>query len=90
MTKKFDYSQDLPYNPGFDNIETSTIPLNTTHYNNVKEAEGHVLASIMQTYSSYNHFKRQNVDRPFVLTRSGTLGSNKYGFHYTGENKADF
>jgi hypothetical protein len=31
----FDYSKDLPYQPGADNIETHTIPLNSTHYGNV-------------------------------------------------------
>lgn len=32
----FDYSKDLPYNPGEDVIESHTISLNTTHYNGVK------------------------------------------------------
>lgn len=33
---KFDYSNDLPYNPGSDSIEAHTIPLNSTHYGNKK------------------------------------------------------
>ncbi len=32
----FDYSKDLPYTPGEDNIESHTIPLNTTHFSGVK------------------------------------------------------
>ena len=32
----FDYSNDLPYNPGYDSIESSTISLNSTHYGGLK------------------------------------------------------
>lgn len=28
--------------------------------------------------------------RPFIITRSNTLGTNKYGFHWTGDNYANF
>jgi alpha-glucosidase/lysosomal alpha-glucosidase len=31
----FDYSKDLPYQPGVDMIESHTIPLNSTHYGNI-------------------------------------------------------
>lgn len=34
-TSVFDYSKDLPYQPGEDNIESHTIPLNSTHYGGV-------------------------------------------------------
>lgn len=30
-----DYSKDLPFTPGRNNIETSTIPLNSTHYGRI-------------------------------------------------------
>lgn len=43
----FDYSKDLPYNPGIDNIETNTIPLNSTHYGNLKEADVHAFAAFL-------------------------------------------
>jgi len=32
----FDYSKDLPYNPGEDSIEAHTISLNASHYGNRK------------------------------------------------------
>lgn len=32
----FDFTNDLPYHPGKDVIETSTIPLNCTHYNGLQ------------------------------------------------------
>lgn len=28
--------------------------------------------------------------RPFIITRSTTFGSNKYGFHWTGDNSAQW
>jgi alpha-glucosidase (family GH31 glycosyl hydrolase) len=28
--------------------------------------------------------------RPFIITRSSTLGSNKFAFHWTGDNFASF
>lgn len=28
--------------------------------------------------------------RPFINTRSSTIGTNKYGFHSTGNNNANF
>lgn len=31
----FDYSKDLPYNPGNDSIESQTVSLNCTHYGNI-------------------------------------------------------
>jgi len=38
---KFDFSKDLPYQPGSDNIESSTISLNTTHAGGITEANVH-------------------------------------------------
>lgn len=37
----FDYSRDLPYNPGADGIESHTVSLNSTRYNNLIEANVH-------------------------------------------------
>jgi len=28
--------------------------------------------------------------RPFIITRSTSLGSHKYGFHWTGDNRAEW
>lgn len=45
----FDYSKDLPYNPGADSIESHTIPLNATHYQNRSEANVHAFAAFLET-----------------------------------------
>ena len=31
----FDYSKDLPYQPGNDSIETMSVSLNATHYGGI-------------------------------------------------------
>jgi len=83
----FDYSKDLPYQPGHDNIESQTISLNATHYGNISEANVHVFSAFLETYSTYTFLKKYS-ERPFIITRSSTFGSNKFGFHWTGDNKA--
>lgn len=32
----------------------------------------------------------KTIRRPFLISRSSTLGSNRYGFHWTGDNYANF
>ena len=45
----FDYSKDLPYQPGEDGIESHTISLNSTHYGNLSEANVHAFAAFLET-----------------------------------------
>lgn len=86
---KYDYSKDLPYQPGSDNIESHTISLNATHYGNWSEADVHVFSAFLETYAT-NQFLKYKTLRPFIITRSSTLGSNKFGFHWTGDNSASW
>lgn len=85
----FDYSKDLPYNPGSDSIESQTIPLNCTHYDGIQEANVHIFHGHLTTYASNQFFKKKGI-RPFMITRSSTVGTAKYGFHWTGDNFADW
>ena len=43
----------------------------------------------METYATNSFLKSKNL-RPFIISRSSTLGSNKYGFHWTGDNYASW
>lgn len=43
----FDYSVDLPYQPGSDNIESHTISLNATHYGGISEANVHAYSAFL-------------------------------------------
>ena len=81
----FDYTNDLPYNPSKDGIETASIPLNSTHVSNQSEADVHVYTGFLQTEMTYQFLKKVS-PQPFIVTRSINLGSNKYGFHWTGDN----
>ena len=83
-----DFTNDIPYHPGNDTIETQAIPLNATHYGNRLEANVHTFFGFMETYAT-NQFL-QKINRPFIITRSNTLGSNKFGFHWTGDNYANY
>jgi len=85
----FDYSKDLPYQPGDDGIEAHTIPLNSTHYNNMKEADVHAYGALLETYAT-NKFLKSKGRRPFIISRSSAIGSHAYGFHWTGDNYASF
>lgn len=49
----------------------------------------HSLFGFMQTYAT-NQFLIKKGLRPFIISRSSTLGSNKFGFHWTGDNYASF
>lgn len=85
----FDYSKDLPYQPGSDNIERHTISLNATHHGNLTEANVHAFNAFLETYATHEFLKDKKL-RPFIITRSSTLGSSKYGYHWTGDNYASW
>jgi alpha-glucosidase (family GH31 glycosyl hydrolase) len=86
-TTVFDYSNDLPYHPGSSKIEDGTISLNCTHYKGVKEADAHIFHGFLQTKAT-NSFLQSKNKRPFIVSRSSTIGSSKYGNHWTGDNAA--
>ena len=44
---------------------------------------------MLETYAT-NKFLALKYQRPFIITRSSTLGSHRYGFHWTGDNRAEW
>lgn len=50
--ERIDYTNDIPYHPGNDSIETQAIPLNATHFGNVSEADVHAFFGFMETYAT--------------------------------------
>ena len=81
--------------PSTFNKETeNTIPKNTIHFdgeNYIEHREVHNLYGYLYQKIAYNSLKNRlnNKKRPFILTRSFYSGSQKYGFIWTGDNKAN-
>ena len=63
--------------------------MNSTHYGNVTDADIRIFNGFFETYNT-NLFLKSKNKRPFIISRSSTFGSNKFGFHWTGDNFADF
>jgi len=42
----------------------------------------------MESYNTYEFLKTKG--RPFIVSRSHTLGSSRYAAHWTGDNYANF
>lgn len=80
--------------PSVFSTSTKTLPMDTLHYkadgSKVEHRNFHNAYGAMQQKSSFRGMlMRDNYTRrPFVLTRSFFLGSQKYGTYWTGDNRA--
>ena len=72
----FDYNRDLPYMPGADDIESHTISMNATHFGGYKEADVHTYFGLLECAATFKFLKNKGL-RPFILTRSSTVGSGR-------------
>ena len=98
---KYNKYEYIPYIPGYRDKERCDIRYGTisensysTEYN---EKENNHLISynikpqipVIQTKITYEKLLEYN-KRPFILTRSNSLGTNKYAFHWLGDNDSSY
>ena len=48
-----------------------------------------MFGGMLETYAT-NRFLASKGLKPFIISRSSTLGTHRYGFHWTGDNYADW
>jgi len=75
----------------FSGPET-TMPKDNLHFGKVEHRDIHNIYGELYHKSTYEgHIARShNIDRPFILSRSFFIGSQRYGAIWTGDNDADW
>ena len=87
---KFD-GDNLPYFPGGKKpISLKSINENALVYGDNVIYDVKPLLSYYQTKYTYEYLGTKLNIRPFVLSRSTTLGSGKYTFHWLGDNFSNY
>ncbi|ORX81234.1 hypothetical protein BCR32DRAFT_220370 [Anaeromyces robustus] len=75
----------------FSGPET-TMPKDNLHYGKVEHRDVHNIYGELYHKATYEgHLaRRNNEDRPFILSRAFFIGSQRYGAIWTGDNDADW
>ena len=60
------------------------------YYSNLITYNFKPLINLLESEETYKNLIEITNKRPFILSRSTTLGSSKYGFHWLGDNNASY
>jgi len=81
-------STSLPYVPGNTPLEDKSIAINALHSDGTLEFDVHNLVGLMESFATYKALQGLTGKRPFILSRSTTVGSGLFAAHWSGDNYA--